>query len=142
MPDQPEGARHAAGCVVYRRNAAGEPLLLLIHDQYGYWTIPKGHLDAGENAAQAAVREVREETGVEGELGRHLDTIRYTVHINGAPHEKRVDFFLMETRHEAITPQAAEGIRDAGWYAPEDALATIGYDQVRAVVAQAITLLG
>jgi 8-oxo-dGTP pyrophosphatase MutT (NUDIX family) len=49
-----------AGCVVYRRDGAGAPLVLLIYDKYGRWTLPKGHLEPGETEQAAAVREVFE----------------------------------------------------------------------------------
>ncbi len=47
------GPKLAAGCVVYRYDPTGAPLLLLIHDQYGRWTLPKGRLDAGESEQAA-----------------------------------------------------------------------------------------
>ena len=62
--DRSAKIKRAAGCVVYARDAAGALSLLLIHDQYDCWTIPKGHLEDGESDAEAAVREVWEETGI------------------------------------------------------------------------------
>ncbi len=44
----------------------------------GVWALPKGKIDAGESAAEAAVREVREETGVEGRVVEKLGDVRYT----------------------------------------------------------------
>ena len=41
------------------------------------WALPKGHIDAGESPAETAVREVREETGVEGRLVEKLGDVRY-----------------------------------------------------------------
>jgi hypothetical protein len=61
-------APHAAGCVIFNATPDG-PRILLIFDQYGQWTFPKGHLEAGETSAAAAIREVYEETGIQGELG-------------------------------------------------------------------------
>ena len=57
--------------------------------RYDDWTLPKGKLDRGETVPQAAVREVAEETGFDVVLGRHLNTVRYSV--QGS--EKRVDYF-------------------------------------------------
>jgi bis(5'-nucleosidyl)-tetraphosphatase len=52
----------AAGVVVFRRGSAGERVLLL--RAYRNWDLPKGRLEPGETSFEAAVREVREETGL------------------------------------------------------------------------------
>ncbi len=135
-------SRLAAGCVVYRHDSAGAPLLLLIHDQYGRWTLPKGHLEAGESEQAAAVREVLEETGLYGELGALIARIVYTVRSKrGLERLKQVTFFLLHADSAEARPQAEEGIRAVEWFAPDAALARIGYPQVRDVLVQAITML-
>jgi 8-oxo-dGTP diphosphatase len=134
--------KFAAGCVVYRYDPTGAPLLLLIHDKYGCWTLPKGHLEAGESEQDAAVREVLEETGVVGELGALVAHIAYTVRSKrGLEHTKQVTFFLLRANNFDARPLAEEGISAAEWFAPEAAVARIGYPQVRDVLAQAITML-
>lgn len=140
IPSSP--TKLAAGCVVYRHDATGAPLLLLIHDQYGRWTLPKGHLEAGESDQDAAVREVLEETGIGGELGALVARIVYTVGAKrGLERIKQVTFFLLRADSADTHPQAEEGISAAEWFAPQDALARIGYPQVRDVLTQAITML-
>jgi len=132
----------AAGCVVYRYDGTGAPLLLLIHDQYGHWTLPKGHLEAGESEQTAAVREVLEETGLSGELGALVARIVYNVRSKrGMERLKQVAFFLLRADSSEAHPQAEEGISAAEWFAPEVALARIGYPQVRDVLARAVTML-
>jgi len=142
--DQPLSSptKLAAGCVVYRHDSSGAPLLLLIHDQYGHWTLPKGHLEAGESEQAAAVREVLEETGLSGELGVLVARIVYTVRSKrGLERLKQVAFFLLHADSSEARPQAEEGISAAEWFTPEAALARIGYSQVRDVLAQAVTML-
>ena len=131
----------AAGCVVYRYDELGRPRILLIHDPYGMWTLPKGHLERGENEETAAVREVREETGIDGALGARIGSIVYTVRKKGAPYQKEVVFFLMRASGGTAVPQAAEGISAAEWFVPHDALQQIGYDQVRDMLARALTII-
>ena len=67
----------------------------VIHrDRYDDWSLPKGKLDAGEHVLAAAVREVREETGVAAVPHVRLPTIRY---LTGEPDtEKTVDFWSMQ----------------------------------------------
>jgi 8-oxo-dGTP pyrophosphatase MutT (NUDIX family) len=142
LSDETGDLPHAAGCVVYRYDERGAPLLLLIKDQYGYWTLPKGHLDPGEDAPTAAAREVREETGVAGALGPFVGEIRYPVTTRkGREYVKRVAFFLMRAGGAEVTPQADEGIAEAGWFPPEEALARNGYPDMQGLLADAIRLI-
>ena len=132
---------HAAGCVVYRYED-GEPLVLLIRDQYGRWTLPKGHLDPGETAEQAAVREVHEETGASGTLGPFVGEISYLVTSRkGNRYTKRVAFYLLRTTSAVVAPQAEEGITAAGWFAPDAALTRNGYEDIRLLLRSAIALI-
>ncbi|HEY8457791.1 MAG TPA: NUDIX hydrolase [Actinopolymorphaceae bacterium] len=68
----------AAGAIVWRRGEAGSVQVLLVHrPTYDDWAFPKGKLEPGELAHAAAVREVREETGLGVRLGPTLPTARY-----------------------------------------------------------------
>jgi 8-oxo-dGTP diphosphatase len=132
--------KRAAGCLVYRHDAYGAPWLLLIQDRYGKWTIPKGHLEEGETDAQAAVREVFEETGIRGELGPLISRIEYPLlSKKGQPRLKQVTFFLLRTTATDMSLQAEEGIHAAEWLRPDAALQRIDYPQVRDVVARALS---
>ena len=71
------------GCLVLRRAGTDE------------WIFPKGHLEQGERTADAAVREVHEETGLDIRLLGPLGTTRYSFGRDGAQ-RKRVDWFLAE----------------------------------------------
>jgi 8-oxo-dGTP pyrophosphatase MutT (NUDIX family) len=134
--------KFAAGCVVYRYDAAGAPLVLLIHDKYGRWTLPKGHLEDGESEQVAAVREVLEETGLSGQLGAQITRIVYSVRSKrGLDRIKQVAFFLMRADSSEARPQTQEGICLAEWIKPEEALTRIGYAQVRDVLARALPML-
>src|SRR5262245_56605161 len=110
MPEEGNRAiKRAAGGVVYRYDGDA-PLILLIHDRYGTWTLPKGHLKPGESEAAAALREVLEETGIIGELGPLVARIAYTVLKNGVLRPKEVAFFLLYATGGQARPQADEGI--------------------------------
>ena len=131
--------KRAAGCVVYCYDG-GALMVLLILDKYGRWTLPKGHLEPGESEAQAAVREVFEETAVDGTLGPLVARIAYSVTKNGQPRPKQVAFFLLHAAGSRAAPQAGE-VAAVEWFTPDAALALIGYAQVREVLAQAIELI-
>src|SRR5262245_47081337 len=101
--------KFAAGCVVYRHDAAGALLVLLIHDKYSRWTLPKGHLENGESEQAAAVREVLEETGLSGQIGALVARIVYTVRSKrGLERIKQVAFFLLCADSSEARPQTDE----------------------------------
>ena len=84
----------AAGGVVWRRSPTGDAEVLLVHrPRYDDWSLPKGKLDPGETWEEAALREVREETGVIARLGSELPSVRYTDN-RGRP--KLVRYWVME----------------------------------------------
>jgi 8-oxo-dGTP diphosphatase len=132
------GPIRAAGGVVVCRGPAGEPLILLIRDKYGVWTLPKGHLEDGEDEAAAAVREIAEETGVACSLVELLHRMVYPVFKRGAWRDKQVAYFLAHAEHAPTEPRLDEGIAEACWLPPDEALARLSYAQVRDVVRRAV----
>lgn len=118
-----------AGGVVFGEDGA----VLLLRYKGGGWTFPKGHIDEGEREEDAAVREVREETGVSARVLGKLSATRYT-NDRGTPRE--VHWFLMR----AETAQAAlEPLFDAGgFYPPQEALKLLSYPEDRALLEEAL----
>lgn len=136
----PHRVPHAAGCVIVRLSEA-QPLFLLIRDQYGHWTFPKGHLDEGETSRDAAVREVLEETGVTGTLGSHITTIYYDVTKKGQTFRKQVDWYILITNQSTVTPQAEEGIHEYAWLPAEAVETILGYPALVDVFRLALPLI-
>lgn len=120
----------AAGGVVWRDGADGDRTVLLVHrPRYDDWTLPKGKLDAGEEADAAALREVQEETGLGCALGPALPTVAYTDH-HGRP--KRVRYWAMQPVDGAFAPN--DEVDAVRWLAPEDAVRLLTYEHDAAVV--------
>jgi 8-oxo-dGTP pyrophosphatase MutT (NUDIX family) len=117
------------------------PLYLLIQDAYGNWGFPKGHVEPGELAAAAAVREVREETGLGPlEVIGPIDTIDWWFRFRGRVIHKLCDFFLMELGLDGsleTRPQEAEGITACEWEPYEEAKRRVSYANARGVLVRA-----
>ena len=116
MSDEPDVL--AAGGVVHRRGPDGAVQVLVIHrPEYEDWTLPKGKLDPGETAEQAAVREVEEETGVKASLGAHAGSNEY---YDRHGRSKRVDYWLMEPDvvPDEFTPNSE--VDEVRWLLVED----------------------
>jgi 8-oxo-dGTP pyrophosphatase MutT (NUDIX family) len=127
----------SAGGVVYRFDD-GRPLFLLIRDSYANWGFPKGHLERGEAPETAAVREVREETGLAGVESRGvIETIDWYFRFRGRLIHKVCHFYLMESATDQTSPQMAEGITECQWVTFEDATRMISYANARQVLKRA-----
>jgi 8-oxo-dGTP pyrophosphatase MutT (NUDIX family) len=101
----------AAGGVVC--NEFGDSLM--IH-RNGRWDLPKGHVEEGESDEACAVREIAEETGVEGaEIVRFLCNTLHSYNVYGVWELKRTAWYELRSDVEATTPQTEEGILRVEW---------------------------
>ena len=85
----------SAGGLVLRRRESAYDALLIGRGTPRIWTLPKGHVEPKESHEQAALREVREETGCWGEIVTKLNDISYWFYLNHLKHKKSVTFYLM-----------------------------------------------
>jgi len=120
-----------AGGVVYCRDKDDYKFVLIL-DAYGKWTLPKGHIEKEESQEQAAVREIKEETGLKDvQIGEKIGETDYEVHQPQKPaFFKRIYFYLMETDFQPLTPQEGEEVQDVCWATREEALSKISYENV------------
>lgn len=86
----------SAGGVVFRR--INGQVLWLVQERagHGYWQLPKGHIEKGESSQQAAVREVKEESGITVRIITKLSAIKYFYVIENERRFKQVQWYLME----------------------------------------------
>jgi 8-oxo-dGTP diphosphatase len=118
----------AAGGVVER-----DGLVVLVHrPRYDDWTLPKGKLDAGETFEQAALREVREETGLRCRVVRELPPTRYTV----GERPKLVRYWLMAVVDDPGF-EVNDEVDSLRWLAPADAASLLTHDRDREVLSAA-----
>ncbi|RKN41786.1 NUDIX hydrolase [Streptomyces hoynatensis] len=132
-PEAPEGPVLAAGCVLWRGTAAGGVEVALVHrPRYDDWSHPKGKLHPGEPPQSAAVREVREETGMVCVLGQPLRTVRYLA--MGRP--KEVRYWAAEAVGGGFVPN--EEVDRVVWLAPAEARVQLTSPQDREVLDEAL----
>jgi 8-oxo-dGTP pyrophosphatase MutT (NUDIX family) len=131
----------SAGGVVVR----GEEIVVIVptrraSDGSRVLALPKGHIDPGENALQAATREVREETGVVGEPLRELGEARYWYRRDGQTIPKSVKFFLF-SYVEGDTDDHDDEVEQARWIKLADAQNELSHAAEREMVALAAEFL-
>ncbi len=115
----------SAGGVVVRR-MRGRPFVAVVRVRDDVLALPKGHPDPGEPAAEAARREVREETGLEAEFVEKLEDIRYWYVRRGERVMKIVSFFLFRYRAGRIEDHNHE-VEEALWIPLEEAPDRLAY---------------
>ena len=104
------------------------------------WSLPKGHIEAGESAEQAAVREVAEETGIDGRIIGRLGTIDFWFMADGRRVHKTVHHFLMRAEGGELSDADVE-VSAVAWVPLEQLAETLAYEDERTLVARAPGLL-
>lgn len=131
----------SAGGLVVRR-FHGRPFVAAVRVKGGtVLALPKGHIDPGESAAQAAEREVREEAGVEAALVEKLGDVRYWYMRRGEGRVmKNVAFFLLRYRSGSVRDHDHE-VESAEWVPLEDAPRLLAYKGEREMAEAALSSL-
>ncbi len=119
--------------VILRRNRGGRL----------EWCLPKGHLEEGETTEDAAVREIREETGVSGTVICHLSSVEYWFKGSHARVHKMVHHYLTEYTGGTITAEndPDREAEDAAWVKLKAAPEVLSYANERRVARIALDLL-
>ena len=131
----------SAGGVVHR-SVEGRTQVILVHRRAPVlWALPKGTPDSGETVEETALRETREETGLEVEIEEQLRSIRYYFVRGSTRFHKTVHFFLMRPIGGSIDAHDAE-FDEVRWVDLPEAIALLNHATERSVVEEAAVAIG
>jgi 8-oxo-dGTP pyrophosphatase MutT (NUDIX family) len=136
-------SERSAGGVVFRRtDGAIDIALAARRTRRGElaWGLPKGLIEADERPEQAALREVREETGLEAEIDRDLGSISYFYQWEGEGVRKSVRFFLMRATGGDTSDHDHE-MEEVRWFPLGEAVRKATYRSEGDVLRKAVTIL-
>lgn len=127
----------SCGAVIYRYQN-NELYILLVKHNAGHYSFPKGHVENNETEEETAIREVKEETGLDiSIINRYRSVITYSPKENTV---KDVIFFLAKPLNETITPQLSE-VQEVSWYNIKDAENKITYQEDKKVLKSSIKFI-
>ncbi len=142
MSEKPPLLREfSAGGLVIRR-MRGRPYVAAVRVKDGtVLALPKGHIEPGESGAETAIREVREETGIDSTMVEKLDDIRYWYTRGGVRVLKVVSFFLLSYRSGSVRDYQREEVDSAEWLPLEEAPRRLKYAGEKKMALAALSKL-
>ena len=136
-------SERSAGGVVFRRTGEGTDIALgARRTRRGElaWGLPKGLIEPDEEPEEAALREVREETGLEAEIDDDLGSISYFYQWDGVGVRKSVRFYLMHATGGDVADHDHE-MEEVRWFPLGEATRRATYRSEREVVEKAVAIL-
>ena len=128
-------ATSCGGVVIFR----GKILVLYKNykNKYEGWVLPKGTVEAGEEFKETALREVKEEAGVDASIIKYVDTSQYSFNIPNDIVEKEVHWYLMMADSYYSKPQREEFFTDSGYYKFHEAYHLLKFSNEKQILERA-----
>lgn len=126
----------SCGGVVIHKNKV---LVLYKHQSGSYtgWVMPKGNIEPNESFKQAALREVKEESGVSAKVMKYLGKTQYSFKAEHEILSKTVHWYLMTAISFYCKPQAEEFFADAGFYKQHEAYHLLNFNDEKQIMRRA-----
>lgn len=129
------------GSVVFSEKN-GDYFIALVHDVFGHWTLPKGHIEENEDELQGTIREIKEEIGLDVKIQDELGMNEY---IASDPEKgkirKQVKYYLSEGEYLDLKLETTGGLDEARWFRLQDILNLNFYDDILPIITKAINII-
>jgi 8-oxo-dGTP pyrophosphatase MutT (NUDIX family) len=142
MPAKRVEETSAGGLVLRTAGGRTKAALIARHDRRGrlIWSLPKGHIEPGESAEAAAIREVHEETGIVGRVIAPLGTIDFWFMVEDTRIHKTVHHFILEAVSGELSDTDVEVV-EVEWVPIDEVKGRLKYRDERRLMAKAMDLL-
>jgi len=129
--------------VVFSRDENGVIRIGMVHDIFGYWTLPKGSIEDGETSEEGTIREVKEETNWDITISHFLGDNEYIAYPpDRGPVRKQVKYYLSESEYTMPTLEVGTGgLDDVRWFELNEISDLSIYDDISKMLIKAINLI-
>jgi N utilization substance protein B len=116
--------------------------IALVHDVFGYWTLPKGHVHGDTSTEDEVIAAIKKEIGLEITI---IETLGENEYIANKPDQgkvvKHVDYYLGTTEYTPLLLEKKGGLDEARWFLLNEALTLRMYDDIKSIIKKATTTL-
>jgi 8-oxo-dGTP pyrophosphatase MutT (NUDIX family) len=141
----PTKLQFSAGGVAFRKKAGRVEVALISVGENNRWQLPKGLVDKGESTENAALREVREETGIDAVITERIDKVEYWYvskeEGNPVRYHKFVYFYLLRYSSGDVRDHDHE-VNEARWFDIDDAINKLAFDNEKKIMEKAKEMIG
>lgn len=138
--DDPENMlveKKAGGVII--SEFEGEPVIGLVHDVFGYWTLAKGGVEGKETSEEGAIREIKEKTGLDVEIVKLLGENEYVAsHPEKGKILKQVNYYLVKSPYKEMELHSSGGLDDIKWFKLAELEDINTYDDILPLLAQTV----
>ncbi len=141
IPFEKMPIKKLVGAVVYTKKD-GNIYLAFVHDVFGRWTLSKGKIEPNEELKDGAIRELKEEIGVDVVIEEELQSNEYVAnHPEEGKIRKQVIYFLAKSEMKDLKLGDSGGLDDAKWFKLQDIEGLNFYNDILPIITKAITII-
>lgn len=141
VPFEKMPIKKLAGAVVYAEKD-GDIYFAFVHDVFGRWTLSKGKMEPNEDPKDGAVRELKNEMGIDIKIEEELQNNEYVAnHPEEGKIRKQVTYFLAKAEMKDLKLGDSGGLDDAKWFKLQDIEGLNFYNDILPIITKAITLI-